>query len=355
MKQTISIFIFLMIGINSFAQFEFEIEGKILGKEKGTLMFIELYALLGEQIEIPFENGEFHYKGEENESKFYFLCYYDTTAGLGLPSRIIVGPGKTEIEIQFNGSDIEIRFISPNEMNRLLQKYLDCNKFFNDSISKISDQVDKTQLYSQKADSMYNLSIANANNILSLYILYHHRETFSDLQINNVILEIDSTFKTSEYFKKVNSEFVGKSFNNVGDIARDFTLKDTTGTNITLSEVVKQNNYVLMEFWGTWCGPCIKKFRTIKPVYEKYKSKGFEIFSIALEKKRDRWIQVVDREGYKWINVIELEYDKTNEYLISNFYNILEYPNNILLDRDMKIIARGISNEELEKLLNQLK
>jgi len=344
-----------MIGINSFAQFEYEIEGKILGKEKGTLMLIELFALAGTEIKIPFENGEFHYKGKEIEPRFYNLCYLDTTTYMvGRPASIIVGPGKTEIEIQFNGSDIEIRFISPNEMNRLLQKHTDCNKFFRDSISKIRDQVDPTQLYSQWVDSIYNLSIANANNILSLYILYHWQEDFSDLQISNVILGIDSTFKSSKYFKKVNSKFVGKSFNNVGDIARDFTLKDRTGTNIRLSEVVKQNNYVLLEFWGTWCGPCIKRAKTLISIYEKYKSKGFEIFGIALETKRDRWIQVVDSEGYKWINVIELEYDKTNEYLISKFFNIESYPGNILLDRDMKIIARSVSNEELEKLLNHL-
>lgn len=344
-----------MVGINSFAQFEFEIEGKILGKEKGTLWLIEFDARAGDQNLIPFENGEFLYKGEENEPIFYYLVYYDTiTYMLGRPSRIIVGPGKTEIEIQFNDNDIEIRFINPDEMNRLLQKFIDCNKFYNDSISEIPEQVEATQLLSQQVDSMYNLSIANANNILSLYILYLYYDAFSDFQISNAILEMDSTYKTSKYFKIVNSKFFGKSFNYVGDVASDFTLKDRTGTNITLSEVVKQNKYVLLEFWGSWCGPCIKKARTLIPIYKKYKSKGFEIFGVALETKRERWIQAVDREGYKWINVIELENDKSQKYFITKLYNVEGYPFNILLDRDMKIIAKDVSAEELEKLINHL-
>ena len=344
-----------MVGINSFAQFEFEIEGMILGKDEGTFLLTELYMRAGDQIVIPFENGEFLYKGSADEPIFHYLSYYDTTTYmLGRPSELIVGPGKTKIEIQLNDNDIEIRFISPNEMNRLLQKFIDCTKFYKDSISKISEQVEATQLLSQKVDSMYNLSIANANNILSLYILYFYYERFSDFQISNAILEMDSTFKTSKYFKIVNSKFTGKSFNYVGDIASDFTLKDRTGTNITLSEVVKQNNYVLLEFWGSWYGPCIKKARTIIPIYEKYKSKDFEIFGVALETKRERWIQAVDREGYKWINVIELEKDKSQKYLITKLYNVEGYPFNILLDRDMKIIAKDVSAEELEKLLNHL-
>jgi thiol-disulfide isomerase/thioredoxin len=344
-----------MIGINSFAQFEFEIKGNVYGKDEGTLFFVELGTRVGDQVEIPFKNGKFLYKGIADGPIFYFLSYFDTvTRMIGQPSEIILGPGETEIEIYLDGNDLGIIFIRPNEMNLLLQQFIGCSKFYSDTISKISNQAEITQLMSQQADSMYSLSIANANNILSMYILYFYYDRFSDLQISNIILEMDPTYRTDKYFKIVDSKFAGKSFNYVGDRASDFTLKDRIGTNISLSEIVNQNNYVLLDFWGSWCGPCIKKARAIIPIYDKYNSKGFEIFGVALETKRDRWIQAIDSEGYKWINVIELENDKSQKYFITKLYNVDEYPFNLLLDRNMKIIAKNVTSEELEKLLGEL-
>ncbi len=141
------------------------------------------------------------------------------------------------------------------------------------------------------------------------------------------------------------------AFSQTGDKASDFTLETADGKKVTLSEL--RGQVVLLNFWATWCGPCVKEIPAFLDVYKEYKSKGFEIVGISLD--RGGWKQVtpfVKRMNITYPVVIG---DGKLVEAYGNFYGI---PTTFLIDKNGNIVTRHIGlmtkaqlEEHLDKLL----
>ncbi|QDZ63053.1 TlpA family protein disulfide reductase [Elizabethkingia bruuniana] len=120
-----------------------------------------------------------------------------------------------------------------------------------------------------------------------------------------------------------------------------------------------KGKYVLLDFWGSWCMPCRKSHPHMKELYKKYKAEGFEIVGIAqeesptYEKSRKSWLEAVKKDDIHWIQVLNNEDIKRSD--IVKDYGITAFPTKILLDRDGKIIARYVGeNNDLDIKLETL-
>lgn len=131
----------------------------------------------------------------------------------------------------------------------------------------------------------------------------------------------------------------------------DFTVQDINGKEQQLGEVLKKNKYVLLEFWASWCKPCRAEVPNIVKAYEKYHSKGFEVFSFSLDHKKDQWIKASKHEELKWINTTDLQGRKSPVVLD---YAVQGIPDNFLIDQNGKIIARELRGEKLHTKLKDL-
>lgn len=139
----------------------------------------------------------------------------------------------------------------------------------------------------------------------------------------------------------------------VGDKAPDFTLEDMDGKLFSLSSLLGKEKYVIIDFWGTWCGPCIAGIPKMKSLYEKYTNK-LEIVGVACDESSvDVWQDAVKQYELPWINVYN---DKSS--LVNVEYDINGYPAKIVIDSDGTILVREVGEEEdfytkLEALLNK--
>jgi thiol-disulfide isomerase/thioredoxin len=135
----------------------------------------------------------------------------------------------------------------------------------------------------------------------------------------------------------------------IGAIAPDIMLKDTAGNEITLSSL--KGKYVLIDFWASWCGPCRIENPNVVSAYNKYKDKGFTIYSVSLDQDMARWKKAILVDKLSWpYHVSEL---KGWNSKVCQEYNITSIPNNFLLDPDGKIIAIGLRGENLHHTLQQ--
>ena len=139
--------------------------------------------------------------------------------------------------------------------------------------------------------------------------------------------------KQSWYGKKMKSEiFPGGQ---AGEKAMEFTVKDDNGKALTLAQLAQGKRYVLLDFWASWCAPCRKEIPNVKRQYELYKSKGFEVISISIDKSEEAWRKAVKEEQLEWPNFI----DKTN---VAKTYSVRAVPSLFLIDvKTMTLVASG--------------
>jgi thiol-disulfide isomerase/thioredoxin len=344
------------------AQFNFRVAGRVYGMEKGTLAFVESLAPPS-YVKVPFENGCFIYEDQTADFKFYNIALLEDAEGshIGI-CPFILEAGDTEIEITVRKEQgqtyLDLHFVKPGEMNTCLLQYTSMEKDFSQKYNEARDAWFATRAMKQvseaRSDSLNKLLERNSNNVLGLFLMYTHSRDCTADNIQTAFSKIPTLLRKSKYYKLSWSRFIGARANEVGETINDFCLPDQKDIQICLSQIVSKNNYVLLDFWGSWCGQCIKRTREIMPVYEKHKNDGFEIFGISLEVKKENWLQRIAVEGYNWPNVYELENDIEGDVSISNFLNAdRTVPFNILLNGQGKIIAKNLNGAELDLILSK--
>lgn len=131
--------------------------------------------------------------------------------------------------------------------------------------------------------------------------------------------------------------------------AKEFTMQDMNGKTVSLSSYKGQ--YVLLDFWASWCLPCRAEHPNLIAAYEKYKDAGFTILSVSIDTNRDNWLKAVEKDGLTWTQVSDLKGDKGEAHLL---YGITTIPANYLIDPNGKIIAQDIKGTTLSTTLEKV-
>ena len=141
-----------------------------------------------------------------------------------------------------------------------------------------------------------------------------------------------------------------------GQIAPEFTLNTITGDEVSLSKVLNDNELVLVDFWASWCGPCIKSFPALKKMYSKYKDRGFEIVTISLDDSLEDWVTASKTHELPWIDLGDTDDVEMNGWDASPSamdYGVLGIPNKFLIDKEGCIVNKHFSDRELNTLLSR--
>ncbi len=135
----------------------------------------------------------------------------------------------------------------------------------------------------------------------------------------------------------------------IGGIVPDFTQQTPDGKDLSLISL--RGDYVLIDFWASWCRPCRMENPNVLRAYNKYKDKGFEILGVSLDKTEDKWVEAIEEDGLTWLHVSDLQGWK-NE--VAQQFGISSIPATILIDPEGKIIAKNLRGPYLESKLEEL-
>jgi peroxiredoxin len=140
-----------------------------------------------------------------------------------------------------------------------------------------------------------------------------------------------------------------------GNTAPDIRLPDLKGDIVTLSAF--RGRLVLIDFWASWCAPCVKEQSELAEVYKKYKDsvfthgKRFEIYGVSLDSKKTSWESNIKKNNINWTQVSDLKFWSSP---VAKTYNLQELPFNVLIDGKGTIIAKNLHGSELIQFIGNL-
>lgn len=136
----------------------------------------------------------------------------------------------------------------------------------------------------------------------------------------------------------------------VGMAMPDIALNDPTGKQRALSDL--RGKVVLVDFWASWCGPCRRENPNVVRAYNEYNDRGFEVFSVSLDKTVGKWERAIEQDGLSWPHHIS-DLKGWNS-VVTDIYGISSIPHAILIDQQGTVVATHLRGAQLESELNKL-
>jgi thiol-disulfide isomerase/thioredoxin len=112
---------------------------------------------------------------------------------------------------------------------------------------------------------------------------------------------------------------------------------------------------VLIDFWATWCGPCIRELPNVKNMYKKYHDKGFEVVGISLDRSKGKLDTFIKTQKLEWTNLYSADPKTTGwDHPMATYYGVMSIPNVILVDQNGKVVSLKARGAELQRQLDKL-
>ncbi|MEN9346282.1 MAG: hypothetical protein RLZZ60_1751 [Bacteroidota bacterium] len=339
----------------------FTIEGKLQGYSKHLIVLNKFRLNKLEFIDsvITNDTGYFKYTGSLNEASIVYVQYNTKTAvpliieeGANIQVHMIPNDQGLYYEVHGKGSEKSRNlFTFIKQFTRLNNDLANLER----AISSESDPMktyELQMLFSTRQQEYYmsiDSMIQYHDPLEAYFVLFNFTQEHKFADVRTIKTHMEPKQIQSNYYKDLKEIYDNNKLLEVGEMAPDFELPQADGSLLKLSDL--RGKVVLIDFWASWCGPCRAEFPNVKALYAKYKSRGFEILGVSLDKDKPSWVGSINSLGLTWRHVSDLKYWSCAP---AKLYKVTGIPFTVLVDKDGKILAKGLRGEELDAQLIKL-
>jgi peroxiredoxin len=162
-------------------------------------------------------------------------------------------------------------------------------------------------------------------------------------EIESMISGLDTAVAALPQIKSLRERVTVMKSVSVGQKAPDFTMSDVNGNPVALSSKIG-SKLLLIDFWASWCNPCRQENPNVVKVYNEFHKKGFDVFGVSLDQKKEAWVKAIADDKLSWTHVSDLQYWNN---AAAKLYAVNSIPANFLLDETGKIIGKNLRGEAL--------
>lgn len=301
--------------------------------EDGMVVYMMDYDTSSKIDSALVENGVAHFSGNVTAPSYVRMVFEGSRIGDFIlePATVTLAPAERKLD-----SDGKMQ----GDLNKLIMSQRALVKQYNslpqDSTS-IDARKDIVERYEALADSALD---ANAGNVLG-YVLFVSKDG-----LRNSLADLDAAldkypqFKTSKRMQSLRDHLLVKEETSVGHKYKDFAITND-GKTQRLSDYVGNGHYTLVDFWASWCGPCIRETKVIKDIYNKYNGKGLEVLGVAVWDEPANTLKAIEEHQLPWNQIINAQTIPTDLYGISGI------PCIILIDPQGNIVSRDKQDQDL--------
>lgn len=336
----------------------FIIKGNINGLADDTIKLVKVY------------NGDVLYKTVSKNGSFQFV-----QNGAFLGDKVLISGGGLKIRPQFYIEPGEIILqgnmekvtASGTPSNDAMAKYIAASAPMDKRIADLrlklknetnsASKQELTAALSAQLDAFYTHRKAFAkshnNTILAPEFLSAGTGQLTYADMRALLSALDPKTPENWYTNRLKrrTEVLGKT--DFGKVLPDFTLPDTSGKSVTFSSL--RGKVVLVDFWASWCAPCREENQNVRKLYQQYQKDGFDVISVSIDDKKEKWVQAINQDQLPWWHVSSLTgWDCPTANNLGVTYGMSGVPYTLLVDRDGKVIGHNVRGEKLEAALKQI-
>ena len=329
---------------------KFTISGQVEGVEKMYLVeVVEGQPVAVDSVAVV--EGGFELKGVADQPKAVYVADNVNLRAARVRAKVYAEAGQMTLEQVAEGDYVAVGTPTNDAAAANAKQMVALGEEFEEATPERREEI-----YAEVEEIRKGLLEQNKNNLLGVEALQQAAYEMTGKELQETIASFSPEMQATEAMKPLIAMAEKKIKTDVGQPSIDFEQADKEGTMVSLKSVIENpaNKYVLVDFWASWCGPCMAEVPALKAAYDEYHKKGFEIFGVSLDNKKEAWEAAIKNKDLNWLHVSDLQ---GWQNAAADLYGVRSIPANYLVEcATGKIVGVNLRGEAVaEKVAEYLK